>query len=77
MDMFSNQKQVALIGMFGFCLNRFNVFFSFPDLNICKIDDDLINVKAVIETNVCKPNPAHVRDDDRSADILCPLWPWK
>ena len=74
MDIFSNQKQVALIGMVSSCRNRFKSILIFTDLPICKFDEDLITHKAVFsEKNVCTPNPAYFRNDDRSADILCPL----
>ena len=74
MDIFSNQKQVALIGIVSSCRNRFKSILRFPDLIIGKFDDDLINIKAVFsETNVCTHNAAYFRDDDRSADILCSL----
>ena len=72
MDIFSNQKQVALIGMVSSCRNRFKSILRFLHLIIGKFDDDQINIKTVFsETNVCTT----FMDDDRSADILCPLSP--
>ena len=75
MDIFGNKKQVILIGMVSSCQTRFKSILIFPDLIICKFEYNLINIKAVFsEKNVCTPdNPAYFRDDDRSADILCPL----
>ena len=46
MDSFCNQKQVALIGMVSSFWNRLKDILSFHDLIICKLDDDLINIKA-------------------------------
>ena len=74
MEIFSNQKQVALTGMVSSCQNRFKSTLRFPDLIICKFDDDLINIKAVFsEKNVSTLSPTYSRDNDRSADTVSPM----
>ena len=58
MDIFCNQKQVALIGMVSSFLNRLKNILRFHDLIICKLCDDLINIKAVFpEKKYVHPTP--------------------